>query len=245
MVASTFAGDIWSKIEFDLSEFRDLLQMRLETKEEAIGERILPANRKAGKKAEWRDTAPRWEDEHGKSVRPWLMIPYIDAIDQASLQECLEAGKRVLASVEMRISSRELSPELLHEWGLLSRWAGALQLIYQARPDVGRLREGTDNLDAHKRWFADYFLRVYRHGKLHEARDEMERFINTIIEKLPPGSERSWFDRFLSDEPSDYLENARRLTGAFREDLSVAQMKRLIKQPADNIPALDLDFPPP
>lgn len=245
MVVSTFAGDIWSKLEFDLSEFRDLFNMFLETKQEAIGERISPGNRKTGRKAKWRDTAPRWEDdEHGRSVRAWSMIPYVDALDQESLQQRLEAGKHLLASVEQRIAARELTPELLYEWGLLNRWAGALQLVYHAKPDVGRLRESTDNLDAHKRWFAHYFLRIYKHGQMEHARSKMESFINTVFDELPEGDERDWFSRFLSDVPSDSQEGARRLTGAF-EDLSATEMKRLVEQPAGDLPSLDLDFPPP
>jgi len=173
------------------------------------------------------------------------MIPYVDALDQEFLHERLEAGKRLLASVEQRIATRELTPELLHEWGLLNRWAGALQLVYHAKPDVGRLRESTDNLDGHKRWFAHYFLRIYRHGRMEHARDEMERFINIVVNKLPEGDERDWFSRFLSKSPSEILEGACRLTDAFRQDLSATEMKRLVKQPTGDIPSLALDFPPP
>lgn len=44
---ATITGDIWSKIEFDLNEFRDLFQMRLETLEEAKGRKV---GSKGGKK---------------------------------------------------------------------------------------------------------------------------------------------------------------------------------------------------
>lgn len=247
MLRKDTIGDIWSKLEFDLSEICDLFHMPLETKKEAVGERISPANRKTGKKAEWRDTAPRWEDDElGVPVRAWLKLPYVDAIDQKSLQERLEAGKRLLVSVEQRIAARELTPELFHEWGLLNRWAGALQLVYYARPDVGRLREGSDNLGKHRRWFADYFLRIYKRGQMEHARSEMERFINAVFNDLSEGDERDWFSRFLSGSPSGYQKGAHRsLTRAFLEDLSVAEMKRLVKQPAGDIPSLNLDFPPP
>ena len=45
------AGDIWSQLEFELSEIRDLMHMRLETRAEAIGERISLGDPKTGKKA--------------------------------------------------------------------------------------------------------------------------------------------------------------------------------------------------
>lgn len=246
MTKPTLTGDVWSKIEFDLSEFRDLFHLRLETKVEAIGVKISPGNPKTGKKAEWRDTAPRWEDiEHGKLVRPELLIPYVDAIDQAELLVRLESGRQLLASIELRVASREMTPELLYEWGVLNRWAGAIQLVYHARPDVGRLREGSENLDKHKKWFAHYFLRIYKHGSNEEARDEMERFINQNFLRPPDGTNRDWFSRFLGDEPSErWGDGFTRLTKAFRE-LSAAEMRRLIKQPTDKIPSLDLDFPLP
>lgn len=75
-------------------------------------------------------------------MRPWLMISRMDPVDHESIQERLEAGKDLLASIEPRIASRELSPELLHKWGLLNRWAGALQLVYNMEPDARQLRAG-------------------------------------------------------------------------------------------------------
>jgi hypothetical protein len=162
MAVTTLAGDIWSKLEFDLSELRNLFHMLHETKEEAKGQNISPR----GKKADWRDAAPRWEDdEHGEAIRPWLMIPYADAVDHEAIHEWLEAGKRLFASVEQRIAARELSPDLLHEWGLLNRRAGGLQLAYQMEPGARQLRAGDDNLDAQKRWFAHYYLRIQPRSK--------------------------------------------------------------------------------
>jgi len=242
----TITGDIWSKIEFDLTEFRDLFHMRLETREEAVGVRVSAGNPNTGKKTEWRDTAPRWEDaEHGKSVRPWLLIPYIDAINQAELQVRLESGRQLLASVEQRVAGRVLTAELLHEWGMLNRWAGAIQLIFHAQSDVGRLREGSENLDKHKKWFAHYFLRIYKHGNNEDARDKMERFINQNFRRPPDGTNKDWFSRFLSAEPSErWGDGFARLTKAFRE-LSAAEMRRLVKQSTNDLPSLDLDFPPP
>lgn len=235
----------WTKIEFSLAEIRDLLRMQIESREDAVGKRIKP--RKKHKKAVWDDTTAPWPDEDlGLKVRPWLLIPYVDAIDQDMLNERLETAKRLLTSVEQRIATRELSPELLHEWGLLCGCAGALEIVYHARPDVGQLRQGFDNLHAHRYWFASYFLRIYRHGEMEESKDMMELFINSIFKELPDGDDKDWFGRFLSKKRSERWQGAYRLTGAFRDDLSAADMKELIKRPApQNIPSLNLDFPLP
>ena len=242
MVVTTLAGDIWSKLEFDLSEFRDMFHMLHETKVEAKGQNISSRD----KKADWRDTAPRWEDdEHGEAIRPWLMIPHADAVDHEAIRERLEAGKRLLASVERRITARELSPELFHEWGLLNRWAGALQLVFQMEPDARQLRAGDENLDAHRRWFAHYYLMIEPRRKRDDTLEVMEEFVNTIINGLPEGPERQWFSKFLGPVASDSLENSRRLTKAFREKLSIPDMEKLAVQPLDAIPPFALIYPHP
>lgn len=242
MAVSTFAGDIWPKLEFDLSEFRDLFHMLHETKLEAKGRK----DSLGDGKAEWRDTAPRWEDEeHGESIRPWLMISHVDAVDHEAIGERLEAGKRLLASVEQRMAARELTPELLHEWGLLNRWAGALQLVYQMEPDARQLRAGDENLDAHRRWFAHYYLTIQPRPKRDDALEVMEEFVNTIVNGLPDGPERQWFSKFLGPAKSDSLENSRRLTKAFREKLFVPEMEKLAAQPLDAVPQFALAYPHP
>ncbi len=239
---ATITGDIWSKIEFDLSEFRDLFQMRLETLEEAKGQKV---HSKGGKK-EWRDCVPHWEDEeHGTAIRAWLLIPHVDAVDRESIEERLEVGRELVASVEQHISARVMSPELLHDWGKLNRWAGALQLVHQMKPDARQLRAGSKNLEAHKRWFAYHFLKLHQRKKRDDALDKMEELINSIVAELPDGQALQWFSEFLSTEMSDCLENARRLTKAFRKDLSAAQMKKLNKQPLDEVPEFALHYPVP
>lgn len=242
MAVSTFAGEIWSKLEFDLSEFRDLFHMLHETKQEAKGQKVSLGEGKG----EWRDTAPRWEDEeHGEAIRPWLMISHVDAVDHDAIGERLEAGRQLLISVGQRIAARELSPELLHEWGLLNRWAGALQLVYQMEPDARQLRAGDKNLGAHKRWFAHYYLTIQPQPEREAALEVMEEFVNTIVKGLPDGPERQWFSKFLSTKKSDSLENSRRLTKAFREKLSVSQMEQLDGQPLDAVPPFALTYPHP
>jgi hypothetical protein len=245
---ATLVGDLWSKLEFDLSELRDLFRMRLEAKEEGIGRRIAPSKRKARKKPKlnWERTSPKWvDDEHGKTVPAWLMIPYVDPIDQESLRQHIDAGRRLLESVERRIAARQVSPELLHEWGMLNRSAGALQIAFQARPDVGRLREGSDNLDAHKRWFAHYYLKLRPRPRRDDAIEVIEKLINSTVVSLPEGPERRWFSKFLGSEESLSLENALRLTKAFREKLSVSEMRALDGEPLDIVPPFALDVPHP
>lgn len=241
MSAFISGGDIWSKIEFDLSECRDLFHMLHETKYEAKGKKIPLGDGKA----EWRDTAPRWmDDEHGASTRPWLMIPHVDAVDHEAIYERLKAGKHLLNSIEQRVSARELTPELIHDWGLLNRWAGALELVYQMEPDARLLRSGDDNLDFHKRWFAHYYLMIQPLPKREDALEVMEEFVNTIIKDLPDGPERQWFSKFLGSQDSDSLEDSRRLTKTFR-GLSVRKMKKLATEPLDSVPAFALVYPPP
>ena len=242
MVVPITPSDIWSKLEFDLSEFRDLFHMLHETKQEGKGRKAPLGNGKE----DWRDTAPRWEDEeHGETVRSWLMIPHVDAVDHEAIGERLKAGRSLLASVEQRIAARELSPELLHEWGLLNRWAGALQLVYQMEPDARQLRAGDKNLDIHRRWFAHYYLMIEPRPKRDAALEAMEKFVNSIVRSLPKGPERQWFSKFLGEVESDSLENSRRLTKAFHGKLSVAEMEKLAGQPLDAVPEFALIYPHP
>ncbi len=243
------AGDIWSQIEFDLSEFRDLMHMRLESEEEAIGEKI-----SQGEKTVWQDTAPRWEDPKiGVSVRPWLMIPYIKAIDQETLQLSLDAGKRLLVEIEPRIAARELSSELLHYWGLLTKWAGALQLVYFSKSDVGHQRSALAGGDArindpraHRRWFAHYFLKLYKRGNREKAEQAFEGLVNAIIDgpiEQPFGYDVKWFEAYLN------LQNPNapaygKLRPAFKE-LSAKRMRDLLVVGTEGIPPIDLEFPDP
>lgn len=241
MISAT-TDDIWSKIDFDLSEFRDLFRMRHESKLEAKGEKTLVD----GKKADWRDTAPHWEDEeHGRSVRAWLMIPHVDSVDHEGIRERLEAGRRLLSSIEQRVEARELTPKLLHDWGLLNRWAGALQLVYQMEPDARQLRAGDNNLEAQKRWFAHYYLRIQPRRKRDDAVEIMEEFINSITIRLPSGPELEWFSKFLGPKESRSLEASRRLTKAFSEKLSVSDMEQLDALPLDTVPSFALAYPHP
>lgn len=138
-----------------------------------------------------------------------------------------------------------MSPDLLHEWGLLNRWAGALQLVRQMKPEARQLRAGDKNLEAHKRWFAHHFLKIQQRQKRDDTLDKMEELINLIVAELPDGPARQWFSEFFVPEKSDSLENARRLTKAFRKDLSVSKMKELNEQPLGDLPEFALQYPAP
>lgn len=236
--------NLWAKIEFHLSEIRDVLRMRIEPQDNAIGRQIEPGNPGTGKKARWRDTSPRWDTENsGGAVRPWLLIPYVDAIDQEMLQDHMALVKRLINPVEQQVVSRSLTPKFLHDWGLLCQSAGALQLVYNARPDVGQLRRGAKNLDKHKRWFAEYFLREYKHGNRAKVLSMMEQLINSIIASLPHGFEKEWFERFFS--PNSKPPH-RTLSDEFTQHLSAAKMRQLVKQPMPNdLPSLHMEFPRP
>jgi hypothetical protein len=239
---ATITGNIWSKIEFDLSEFRDLFQMRLETLEEAKGRIVSSID---GNNI-WSDSAPLWEDEeHGKSIRAWLLIPHVDTVDRKSVEKRLKAGRRLITSVEQRVEAREMSLELLHDWGRLNQWAGALQLVCQMKPNARQLRAGSKNLEAHKRWFSYHFLRIQQRKKRDDVLDKMEELVNLIVGELPDGQEKQWFSEFLSPEMSDTLENARRLTKAFRKDLTTSKMKELNEHPLEDVPEFALQYPAP
>lgn len=239
-------GDMWSELEFDLSEIRDLLNMRLETKQEAVGVRVSTANRRTGKKAVWRDTTARWADpDIGMSVRAWNVLPYIDAIKQAELQEQIELGKRLVPTIDKCLAAREFSSELLRTWGLLNRVAGAVYLVYRSQSDVGRQREASENLDAHRRWFAHYYRKISPARKREDALEIMESFINSVVRRLPDGEQRQWFDQFLSDKASESLDNARRLTKAFRGKLSAKEIAKLDSEPLNSVPQFALGLPPP
>lgn len=235
----------WSRLEFALGEFSDFLQMPLETSDEAIGERIAPATN--NRKADWRDTGPRWVDEdHGRTVRAWGRLPFNDAVNRDFLKERIDAGKKLLPSVRRRVAARELSPELIQEWGQLCQCAGAVELVYFSESNTGRLREGSKNLEGHKYWYSIYYLRIYKRGRAEQAHDTMELFVNNLIRDAPGEADPHWLSQFLGPCPSQRWSDARQLSGKFRDDLSVASMKKYAGHPAPlGIAPLNLVFPPP
>lgn len=226
----------WSKLEAEFGELCDLFNMHIEMQEEGVGQRVASIKTKSGRTSDWQDTAPHWEDEElGQSVRAWHMIPYVDAIDQELLLEHFQAGRSLISQVERGISARKLTAEFLIRWGRLNRCAGAVRTVYFARPDVGRLREGSDNLAGHRRWFAHQFLKAKGGKSKFETMDVMEEFINATVARLT-GDERAWFSRFLSEIKADSRENAWKLTKAFERNLNISDMEKLDSTSWDGVP---------
>ena len=241
--------DYWESIEFALSEIRDLLNMRFETKIEAIGKPVLPPEK--DKAAKWKSAPPIWNDpEAGGPVRAWNLLSYVDALDQIDVLERFEVAASLLASVERRISARELSPSFLHEWGLLNRYAGAIDLIYHSETDVGRLRQalaGRDTseivTDEHLRWYSFCFLyaeaekiRLSENSKRKFVEDDVIWRIQRIIDgelELPSGYNVEWFRCFLGADGT--------LSWQFAQNrLSRPQMKKLVGKGTTGIPPIDL-----
>ncbi len=135
----------WGELQQEFRELSELFtNMRLETKEEAVGKSAMSTS-KAGRSVwEWEDQGPKWydgEDDVKVSVKPWLMIPYVDALDQSTLKNLLEFGQSLIPLLEERIAARELSVEFLVDWGRFCAVSGALELVYGSKTDIGRLRE--------------------------------------------------------------------------------------------------------
>lgn len=243
--------DYWESIEFALSEISDLLDMRFETRIEAIGKQVLPADAKAGKTAKSKGTTPTWDDpEAGGPVKAWNLLPYVDALDQIDVYERFEIAASLLTSVERRISARELSPSFLHEWGLLNRYAGAIDLIYHSETDVGRLRQALAGGKAsekvweeHLRWYSFCFLhteaenrRLRESGKREFVEDAVVERIQGIIDgefELPSGYNVEWFRCFLGSDGT--------LNWQFAQNrLSRPKMKELVGKGTTGIPPIDL-----
>lgn len=131
---------MWQRMEMRFSELRDIVvRMRLETLEEATGRIVSPKTKK--RPAEWRDTAPRWYDpELGQFVRAWILIPYIDGVDQERLGDILNDARQRVPVLEKYFAARVPSVEFLYEWGLFCEAAGAAQLIYFSSTRPGRTR---------------------------------------------------------------------------------------------------------
>jgi len=244
---------IWEKLRLRFSLFCDLVGwMQVETKEQAVGVRTDSLD--ADGKPIWQDKLPLWFDEElGMEVPAWGYIPYIDAIDQEELAARIAAAARLIPVLEQHFSLQVISLRFLADWGEFSAAAGVVQFVNCLDRNVGHGRSakaGTDvsSLEDHERWFAHYFLRIYRRGKMDECRDAMERFINAVVkgEAPVPSDERDWFKRFLNGEKqSDLDDDLLPLTGRFRDELSVVEMKRLLVRPTDDLRWLDLDFPYP
>ena len=110
------------------------------------------------------------------------MIPYVNAIDQEEVQWCSEAVTRLLPRIERRVCARELTAELLHDWGLLNSCAGALGLTYIIlSPTLGALEKPPTILLGTNFGSPEGCFQSIKPRKLEAARDEMERIINSLV----------------------------------------------------------------
>jgi hypothetical protein len=244
---STSEKALWSRLELRFQESRDFFDMRLETRAEAVGKR---EKRPGSKKLEWQNTAPRWEDQ-----KAWMLLPYIDALDQQRLQTLLVEGRKLVPTVSEHFEKRELSPRFLHDWGQFCAIAGALELVYSSETDVGHLRSAiaggaakTEDTEAHQRWFSHYFLKRYRRGERPAAEKAVVRLVNAIVDgdiELPAGYDVGWFEDFLILDRARGVEYASLRPAYGEHSLSVGRMKELIKAGTTGIPPIDLEIPDP
>lgn len=235
----------WRRMQLRFDALSSLFDMRLETVEEAVGH-----EETIGDKEEWVSDAPRW-DGH----RAWLLLPYIDALDQTRLQEQFDIGRGLVPSIHDRLRKWELSPSFLHDWGQFCAAAGLIEFIYFSNTSIGHRRSAlaggkavTEYSEAHKRWYAHYFLRIYKRGQWKQTEEAIERLIIAIIDggiPVPAGYDVKWFEAILQvDDPKspDYL----RVRPAFRRrDFSTPKMETLIATGVEGIPPVDLEIPDP
>src|SRR5215203_3362655 len=119
-------------------------------------------------------------------VEAWLLLPYIDALDQEYLHDVLQVGRWLIPTLERHFEAKKLTPEFLRDWGNFCRAAGALQLVDLSDTNLGRLREAQggrkNNLDAQRRWFAHYCLQLVKDGQsLISAKKSVEGLIQDIV----------------------------------------------------------------
>jgi hypothetical protein len=230
----------WQRMQLRFDALSSLFDMRLETVEEAVGH-----EEAVDGKEKWMSDAPLWDRQ-----RAWLLLPYIDALDQTRLQEQIDIGRSLARSIHERLRKRELSPSFLHDWGRFCAAAGLVEFIYFSNTSIGHKRSALaggkakiDDAEAHQRWFAHYFLQRYRRGRRKEAEEAVERLLNAIIEDrvaVPTGWDVKWFESYLM--PPQYTS----LRPAFDEhSLSVRRMRELVAMGPEGIPPIDLEIPDP
>ncbi|KNY14725.1 hypothetical protein AKG11_23100 [Shinella sp. SUS2] len=223
-----------------------LLDIKFETVDEAVGKEV-PG--KTGKN-QWVPTTPRWGGE-----RAWLILPYIDALDQKRLQEQFEIAMELAPLIREHIARRDLSPDFLDRWGRFRAACGLLEFLYHSETSVGHRRSAraggqakTQISEEHQRWFAHYFLRNYRRGKRPEAEQVVTKLINGIVDgnlDVGPHHDVKWFEHFLNIDDAQ-ADNYLTLREAYKEDgLPVKRMKELVAQGADGLPSVTLEFPDP
>ncbi len=235
----------WSLMQLQFDSLSSLFDMRLETMEEAVGHE----EEQIGLKRRWVSDAPRWNGQ-----RAWLLLPYIDALDQARIQEQIEIGRELVLSIHERLQKRDRSPSFLHDWGRFRAAAGLIEFIYFSDTSAGHRRSAIaggnakiNDAEAHQRWFAHYFLREYKRGRRKEAEKSVERLINAIVDGevgVPHEWDVKWFESYLILDPKS--PGYATLKPAFDEhSLSVTAMRKLVAMGAEDIPPINLEFPDP
>lgn len=262
MVLAMSDDDYWRSLEFQLGELRDLFAMRIETKTDAVGERrddaVEASSKSTGrqanpKPASWAAKTPLWNDEFGE-VRPWLLVPYVDGIDYEDLRYNITLVFPLLEEAAAAVANRHVTPKFLAQWGALNYVGGQISTVYGARPTVGHARSAMAGgqarkiaSDDHKRWFAHYFLRVYRRGNRADVEEAIEELIRNIIDRkvqVNPWTNLLWFHQFLDLKAKG--TSYRRLRPAFNEDsLSIRTMRDLVAQGSEGLPPVDLEFREP
>ncbi|GGA91235.1 hypothetical protein GCM10011491_19050 [Brucella endophytica] len=239
---------LWGELTDRFHHLRDFVEtMRLETEEEAIGEKL--------SNGQWRDKSPRWEDEDvGQVVRAWNLLPYVDALDQDEINDRIQRAKRLIPDLTHYFENRILTPAFMKMWGSFCSAAGTVEFLYFQTSDVGRKRSAKAGGDKvrkrsgdHKRWLAHYLLRFYEgRGGRGKAEFAVEQLIKGIINRtVPVDWDLEWFEHFL-DFRKEADQNYAGLRMVYRErDFPLAEMRRLILQDPGDIPPLDLNLPVP
>lgn len=231
----------WRRLQLQFDNLSSLFDMRLETRDEAVGHEVDDGR---GKKV-WVDDAPRWDGQ-----RAWLLLPYIDALDQTRLGEQINIGRGLVSSIHEQLQKRDMSPSFLYDWGRFCAAAGLIEFVYFSNTSVGHRRSAlagakakTDDAEAHQRWFAHYFLKHYKRGHRKGAERAVVRLISAIIDDeiaVPAGWDVKWFEGYL------VAPKYTTLRPAFDEhSLSVLRMKELAAMGAEGIPPIDLEIPDP
>lgn len=225
----------------------DLLGARFEEKEEAL-----------------KKSKDEQKDAKESRYLDWSLIRFRQTDDHGQLRYFHELGLEALALTESALKTRRLDQQFIYNWGMLSACHGYVMCAVLATGnDLASLRAGlasrkSNNLDAHRRWFAHYYLRERPScANREETEERIERLVHAITDgivlEIPP-EDQTWFEKFLSlnrnvaQKGGVQEVNPRygRLTKAFKhKKLTEIEMKKLVKLPTDGLPPIDLDIPPP
>lgn len=234
-------GTDWDQIEEIYCMVRaELMSFYVESKDEAMAE----ANR------------PH-KDINCFRHLDWSLVPFRKTNDEGMLEYYLDEGRKAADGVGKLIEQRQMTGQLLFHWGKMTACHGfVLSAALANGTDLGHERAGAaaaraTNRDAQRRWFAQQYFRAELEGLSRPQRtDRIAALVNWILENDPPECrewETSWFEKLVNVE-DDAASNPHygQLYGAFSDKkLSQKDMKALLKEPADDLPPIDLKFPTP